>query len=217
MSQTLALPQPSARLSEFLLHFIHGSLLSIALVAILITGSSFLAGELPIALRNIFGTEITSAAASVETVQTTPAVSAAVPSSTTAAMPAQLNATAEVIAKRYRVALPAVIDVVRTAHQHARSAGFDPMLVLAMIAIESRFNPYAESSFGAQGLMQIIGRFHTDKFRPTPDGAALLDPDTNIRVGVAILREYLARVQAVLDVKLLGTQPKFLGEAVVIP
>jgi soluble lytic murein transglycosylase-like protein len=208
MSQTLALPQSSARLSEFVIHFIHGGLLSIGLVALLIAGSSLLAGDLHIAVRNIFGTELVatqSAMAQGDATQEEATPAGIPPAAVTAKVPAQLNATAEVIAKRYRVALPAVVDIAQTVHRHARAAGFDPMLVLAIIGVESRFNPYAESSFGAQGLMQIIGRFHTDKFRPTSDGAALLDPETNIRVGVAILREYIGRTGSIdLALKIYG-------------
>ncbi len=95
------------------------------------------------------------------------------------------------ISKRYRVAQSAVEDIVIKTESAAHAARLDPLLVLAVIGVESGFNPYAESPFGAQGLMQIIGRFHTDKFSPTPDGLALLNPKTNIDVGVRILREYL--------------------------
>lgn len=178
MSQTSALSNPVTRLAELVIHFLHGSLLSIGLVASLLLGVALAAGELP---------------ATVQTLVNAPATEQPVqpmqPPDNQLSRSMQL--TAEIIARRYRVAKPAIEDIVRTAEQSALAVGLDPMLVLAVISIESRFNPYSESTFGAQGLMQIIGRFHTDKFEPTPDGFALLDPDTNIRVGVKILDEYL--------------------------
>ena len=67
------------------------------------------------------------------------------------------------------------------------------VLIVAVIGIESSFNPFAESTMGAQGLMQVIPRFHQDK---VPDGAgekALLDPVINIKVGTHVLEEAIRR------------------------
>jgi soluble lytic murein transglycosylase-like protein len=179
MSQTTALPHPAARLADLVVHFLHGSLLSIGLAVSLLMAGVLIAGELPVAVQNLlasYSNETAEAGMPVETDGAT--------------LNRNMQLAAEVIAKRYRVARPAIEDIVRTAEQSARTVGLDPLLVLAVIGIESRFNPYSESAFGAQGLMQIIGKFHTDKFEPTPDGLALLDPATNIRVGVQILNEY---------------------------
>jgi len=66
-------------------------------------------------------------------------------------------------------------------------------LILAVAAIESRYNPVAESFLGAKGLMQIIPRYHQDKLREHGGDSALLDPEVNIQVGAQILREYLKR------------------------
>jgi soluble lytic murein transglycosylase-like protein len=60
-------------------------------------------------------------------------------------------------------------------------------------AIESRFNPVAEGSMGAMGLMQVIPRFHPEKLAGHGGEQALLDPEINIQVGTRILREYLGR------------------------
>ena len=62
-----------------------------------------------------------------------------------------------------------------------------------MIAVESRFNPIAESGMGAKGLMQIIPRFHLDKLRAAGGEDAVFDPESNILVGARILQEYVYR------------------------
>jgi soluble lytic murein transglycosylase-like protein len=70
----------------------------------------------------------------------------------------------------------------------------DPVLVLAVMAIESRYNPVAESVMGARGLMQVIPKFHLEKLSSRGGEQALLDPEVNILVGTQILREYYRRL-----------------------
>jgi soluble lytic murein transglycosylase-like protein len=79
------------------------------------------------------------------------------------------------------------------AYRAAGEVGLDPLLVLAMIAIESSFNPAAESGMGAKGLMQIIPRFHLAKLERHGGADAVLDPESNIAVGARILQEYVYR------------------------
>ena len=83
--------------------------------------------------------------------------------------------------------------------------GLDPLLVLAVIAVESRFNPIAESGMGAKGLMQIIPRFHLDKLRAAGGEDAVFDPESNILVGARILQEYVYRT-GTLDAGLAAVQ-----------
>jgi len=95
------------------------------------------------------------------------------------------------IAKRHKVSATGLEQLVRTAIQEGHSTKVDPVLILAVTSIESGFNPLAESVFGAQGLMQIIPRFHQDKIDASRGAVALLEPAENIRVGARILREYM--------------------------
>ncbi|MDP1537538.1 MAG: transglycosylase SLT domain-containing protein [Burkholderiales bacterium] len=102
-------------------------------------------------------------------------------------------ALAEFLAKRYKVSQDVTLEFVQIAHAEGRQLGMDPLLIMAVIAIESRYNPIAESEVGAKGLMQIIPKFHGDKLAKFGGEKAVFDPASNIRVGTRILREYLSR------------------------
>lgn len=103
------------------------------------------------------------------------------------------RALADFIAKRFRVARDAVGGFVAEAFRAGTEHRVDPLLILAVMAVESRFNPVAESSHGAKGLMQVLPKYHQDKLAAHGGDAALLDPVLNIEIGTRILREYLHR------------------------
>lgn len=100
---------------------------------------------------------------------------------------------AQFVAKKYRMAVGDVQDLVGYAYRAAKELRLDPYLVLAVMSIESSFNPNARSPAGAQGLMQVLTRVHADKFAPFGGAAAAFDPVANISVGSRILKEYLVR------------------------
>ena len=106
-----------------------------------------------------------------------------------AALEREQEAVAEYIARRYRIADNAATHFVAIAYRAAEQHRLDALLVLAVMAIESRYNPVAESVMGAKGLMQVIPKFHTDKLAEHGGESALLDPHVNIQVGAQILRE----------------------------
>ena len=97
------------------------------------------------------------------------------------------------VTQRYRVSPDALIPVFETAQLIGQERQIDPLLIVAIIGIESRFNPFAESTMGAQGLMQVIPRFHKDKLPKNKGAKPLLDPVTNIRVGVRVLEDAIRR------------------------
>jgi len=113
--------------------------------------------------------------------------------STDGAQAREQRAVTGFIAKRYRVSQDAVAGFVATAYRAGGELQLDPLLILAVMAVESRYNPVAESNLGAKGLMQVIPRFHLDKLMEHGGESALLVPDVNIHVGAQILREYLQR------------------------
>ena len=106
---------------------------------------------------------------------------------------AHYRALSEFVARRYRVSQDAAFDLVTLAHSAGRQLQLDPLLIIAVIAIESRFNPIAESRAGAKGLMQIIPKFHGDKLEAFGGEEAVFEPEANIHVGARILKEYLRR------------------------
>lgn len=100
---------------------------------------------------------------------------------------------AEHLSRRYLVSADAIEEMVAVAHHAADRVRLDPLLILAVMAVESRFNPVAESTAGAKGLMQVIPKYHPEKFEPLGGEKAVLDPRANIIVGALIIREYLNR------------------------
>jgi len=105
----------------------------------------------------------------------------------------QQVALAKWISRRYNVALEPIGRLVQEAWAIGKHAGLDPTLILAIAAIESRFNPFAQSAMGAQGLMQVMTRVHVDKYEPYGGTHAAFDPISNLKVGVQVLRECIAR------------------------
>ncbi|TDV06933.1 lytic transglycosylase domain-containing protein [Paraburkholderia caballeronis] len=97
------------------------------------------------------------------------------------------------LSRRYRVAQEPVGELVKAAFDTGREVGLDPLLLLAVMAIESGFNPYAESGVGAQGLMQVMSKVHSDKFQYFGGQSAALDPLANIKVGALVLKDCIAR------------------------
>ena len=97
------------------------------------------------------------------------------------------------LARRYRVAQEPVSELVKAAFDTGREVGLDPLLLLSVMAIESGFNPYAESGVGAQGLMQVMSKVHSDKFQYFGGQSAALEPVANIKVGALVLKDCIAR------------------------
>jgi Transglycosylase SLT domain len=105
----------------------------------------------------------------------------------------QQSAVAHWLSRRYRVAPEPISRLVQEAWAVGQHARLDPTLILAIMAVESSFNPFAQSSVGAQGLMQVMTKVHDDKYERFGGIHAAFDPVTNLRVGVQVLKECIAR------------------------
>lgn len=112
-------------------------------------------------------------------------------------LPKEQAAVAFWLSKKYRVAPEPLSVLVAEAYETGARAKIDPTLILAIMAIESSFNPFAQSSVGAQGLMQVMTRVHTDKYQSFGGHFAAFDPVSNLRVGVKVLQECIARAGSV--------------------
>ena len=105
----------------------------------------------------------------------------------------QQAAVAQWISRRYKVAPEPIARLVQEAWHIGQRAALDPTLILAVMAVESSFNPFAQSPMGAQGLMQVLTRVHDDKYEAFGGTHAAFDPVSNLRVGVQVLKECIAR------------------------
>ncbi|MFT3717928.1 transglycosylase SLT domain-containing protein [Pseudorhodoferax sp.] len=114
-----------------------------------------------------------------------------------AELPKQQAAVAFWISKKYRVAPEPVGALVAEAFEVGRKTKLDPTLILAIMAVESGFNPFAQSHVGAQGLMQVMTRVHTAKYERFGGTLAAFDPLTNLKVGVKVLQECIARAGSI--------------------
>ncbi|WP_101757363.1 lytic transglycosylase domain-containing protein [Oceanicoccus sp. KOV_DT_Chl] len=84
------------------------------------------------------------------------------------------------------------LHLLKAVHREATRAELKPDLVLALIQIESRFDQYAISRAGAQGLMQVMPFWKKEIGRPSD---ILTDINTNLSYGCRILQFYLQKEQ----------------------
>lgn len=192
MSGATRLRTAVAQLASLLVHCAHGGLLVAGVAAFVFLGSRILMGDALFAAESLaWG----NGKAQAEQPRTQDADTVAT------TLSPELQAVADHLARRYRVSARAMESMVAAAHSIGEQLDVDPYLIIAVMAIESSFNPIAESSMGAQGLMQVIPRYHQDKLdRVGAD--SLLDPQMNIAVGAHILKEYIERagsIEAGLD------------------
>jgi hypothetical protein len=104
-------------------------------------------------------------------------------------LPKQQAAVAFWLSKKYRVAPEPLSALVSEAYDIGARVKLDPTLILAVMAIESGFNPFAQSPVGAQGLMQVITQVHSEKYQSFGGKFAAFDPLANLRVGVKVLQD----------------------------
>lgn len=97
------------------------------------------------------------------------------------------------VKNRYKVSKEAMHPLFEAVERISKEHGIDPLLIVAIISIESGFKSDAKSAGGGHGLMQIIPRYHLNKI---PDGLGvkgLMDPVVNVKVGTIILDDAIRR------------------------
>ncbi|MEW5887438.1 MAG: transglycosylase SLT domain-containing protein [Pseudomonadota bacterium] len=169
--------------ASLVVHFAHGGLLVAGVVATI-----FLASRFPVLMAGAGGSaNLFNVAAAAQ-----PVAAAEEEEPQAVALPPELRPVVDYLARRYRVASQAIEPLATAAQAIGKRVGIDPLLILAVMAVESGFNPIAESPMGAQGLMQVMPRYHQDKLEQS-GGDSLLDPLVNIHVGAQVLKEYIRR------------------------
>lgn len=108
-------------------------------------------------------------------------------------LPKQQAAIAYWLSKKYRIAPEPLSALVTAAYEIGLHSKLDPTLLLAVMAIESGFNPFAQSPVGAQGLMQVMTQVHSQKYEIFGGKLAAFDPLTNLRVGASVLQDCIRR------------------------
>lgn len=192
--------RPTDRKTDAVLNLIQHSLMIVGLVLIgsfvnMVTRHQGVADASSPVLSEVLvpATEVAPNADPVPPEATITSPSAVPETRPTLALTPRMLGALDYVTRRYRVSPDALIPVFEVAQLVGKERRIDPLLIVAMIGIESRFNPFAESPMGAQGLMQVIPRFHQDKFPEGANDQALLDPEVNIRVGVDVLKEAIQR------------------------
>lgn len=105
----------------------------------------------------------------------------------------QQDYLARYLSDRYKAPELVTARAVSAAYANGQQNGLDPLLLLAVMAVESRFDPLAHSSAGAQGIMQIMTRVHAAKFEAAGGLQAAFYPEVNIQIGTQILQDCLKR------------------------
>lgn len=176
-----------------------GALLAIGLIALSLNADWRTAGEQKLLGWLMNRQEAMAAASDLNALVFEPEptavdrVTAALPSD----LPKQQAKVALWLSNKYRVAPEPVGALVAEAFDIGARIQLDPTLILAIMAIESRFNPFAQSPVGAQGLMQVLTRVHTDKYEDFGGKLAAFDPLTNLRVGVKVLQDCIKRAGSI--------------------
>lgn len=92
------------------------------------------------------------------------------------------------LSRQYKVAPQPLQTLVAEAWQIGQLSQLPPTLILAVMAVESGFNPFAKGTQGAMGLMQIEPSAHEDSLSRFGGKLAAFDPLTNLRLGARLLQ-----------------------------
>lgn len=122
----------------------------------------------------------------------------AIPAARPAASREQRDATIY-LSRKYRVNNDAVAMLVDAAYKTGKDLGLDPLLLLSVMGVESGFNPFAESTAGASGLMQLLAKVHRDKLDDFGGPNIALNPVVNLRVGAVVLKDCIRRGGSIAD------------------
>jgi soluble lytic murein transglycosylase-like protein len=102
------------------------------------------------------------------------------------------RAVADFFENKYKLDRSKIEEYVSNTILIAKEVNIDPVLLLAVISVESNFNPNTKSHAGAEGLMQVMTSVHKDKYALYGGATEAVKPEVNIRVGAYILKYLIA-------------------------
>ena len=102
------------------------------------------------------------------------------------------RAVADFFEKKYNLDRSKIEEYVSNTVLIAKEVNIDPVLLLAVISVESNFNPNRKSHAGAEGLMQVMTSVHKEKYAHFGGTSDAIKPEVNIRVGAYILKYLIA-------------------------
>lgn len=102
----------------------------------------------------------------------------------------KIKALTNYIQHQFKVSETKASLIVSEAFNNGMKQGLQPELILAIIAVESKFKEKAISPKGAQGLMQVLASAHPKKIKSIGGKRALYDAKKNINIGSHILAQY---------------------------
>jgi soluble lytic murein transglycosylase-like protein len=109
---------------------------------------------------------------------------------TRALTPEQLSVT-HWLSRKYRVSAEPLAALVTEAWTVSENSQVPPTLILAVIAVESNFNPFAQRSESNRGLMQVDSLSQQDTLSRFGGPLSVFDPLTNLRVGSRVLQGFI--------------------------
>ncbi len=106
-------------------------------------------------------------------------------------------AVTSALSRRYRVSPEPLAALVKEAWALGERTQIPATLLLAIMAVESKFNPFTSGTQGAMGLMQIDPDAHVSELAPFGGRLAVFDPLTNLRMGTRLLQDLMLQSETI--------------------
>ena len=116
------------------------------------------------------------------------------------------------ISKRYYVSKIYALQVVSVVYDTAARTHTDPMILLAIISVESRFNQHAMGTQGDIGLMQISPRWQQQLILEGGGEWPAWEVESNILLGARVLKRCMNQTKDITHaLACYNTGPKYVG------
>jgi Transglycosylase SLT domain len=117
----------------------------------------------------------------------------------TQALTPEQRSVSQWLSRKYRISAEPMAALVTEAWSVGELSQVPPTLILAVIAVESNFNPFAQRSDNNRGLMQIDSQSQQDTLSRFGGPLSVFDPLTNLRVGSRVLQSFIQQTGSIED------------------